>query len=80
MDDEAGRIIFGTGAGFTIYTPPKVEIPPPIAITKVVADKVYSDFGKTSGQLRNLATSARTLCSNGTENRFKTFFVVLEIG
>ncbi|MBC8231179.1 response regulator [bacterium] len=42
MEDEADNLIFFTTKGITIYTPPKKEIPPPIYVTEMVADKVYS--------------------------------------
>ena len=42
MEDEAGNMMFFTTKGITIYTPPKKEIQPPIYVTEVVADKVYS--------------------------------------
>ncbi len=41
LEDEEGKMIFVTSKGITIYTPPVESIPPPIAITEVVADKVY---------------------------------------
>jgi len=41
LEDEAGNMIFVTTSGITIYTPPRESISPPIAVTEVVADKVY---------------------------------------
>jgi hypothetical protein len=41
LEDETGNLIFATSRGFTIYTPPKENIAPPILVTEVVADKVY---------------------------------------
>jgi len=42
MADKSGNIIFATSRGITIYTPPTEQIPPPVKVTEVVADKVYS--------------------------------------
>ncbi|MBC8233712.1 SpoIIE family protein phosphatase [bacterium] len=42
MEDKSGNIIFATSRGITIYTAPEEKIPPPVKVTEVVADKVYS--------------------------------------
>ncbi|MBC8427733.1 hypothetical protein H8D98_00580 [bacterium] len=42
LEDEAGNMIFATERGITIYTPPKEKIPPPVLVTEVVADKLYT--------------------------------------
>jgi len=55
LEDEAGNMIFVTFSGITIYTPPKENITPPIAITEVVADKIYP----TPKQLRIPSTTPR---------------------
>jgi ligand-binding sensor domain-containing protein len=41
LEDEDGNIIFGTTGGITIYSSPKERIPPPVSVTRVVADKEY---------------------------------------
>ena len=48
LEDEQGNMIFATAQGFTFYTPPKEPIPPNIAITEVVADKMYHSPGYSS--------------------------------
>jgi len=50
LEDEVGNLIFGTSRGFTIYTPPVEKIPPPVFVTEVVADKVYSVDASESSQ------------------------------
>jgi ligand-binding sensor domain-containing protein len=55
-EDSEGNLIFATSHGLTIYTPPKEQIPPPVAVTKVVADKIYE---KPSEGLRIPSTTPR---------------------
>jgi len=42
LEDEAGNMIFATERGIAIYSPPKEKIPPPVLVTEVVADKLYT--------------------------------------
>jgi DNA-binding NtrC family response regulator/ligand-binding sensor domain-containing protein len=46
LEDKPGVMLFATQRGITRYVSPEVENPPPAHITKVVADQIYTDFGK----------------------------------
>jgi len=57
LEDEIGNMIFVTAKGITIYSPSEEEIPPPVLVTEVVADKVYSELGQA--QLLQIPSTAK---------------------
>jgi len=63
-ENEKGQMIFLTAGGITNYMPPQEKVPPPISVTEVVADKIYSssvDFRSLQdfGSLRIPSTTSR---------------------